>query len=120
MSSFSTIEADLSDLAQRALGMSRDRRAHVGDLPLRAGVLGRPSPADLVQLLDAAARGEGAGVCRHQQGAERLLQRLAVTPWLAVPAASSGLAYDVDVGLPQGSVQVAIRRHPAPYVWSVG
>lgn len=116
----SSTEFVLSDLAQRALGICRDRRAHPGDLPLRAGVLGRPSPADVVQMLDEAAQGVGAGVCLNRQAAERLLQRLAALPWLAEATEPTSLGYTLKVSLLQGEAKVMVRRQPAPHIWAVG
>jgi hypothetical protein len=116
----SSTEVGLSDLAQRALGMSRDRRAYPGDLRLRVGVQGRPSPEDVVQLLDAAASGQSCGLCRDPLGASRLLARLSTQPWQAEVGERSSLACTLAVELPQGAVKLVIRRHPEPHVWSVG
>ncbi len=112
---------DLSANGERALNLARDRRAFMGDLYMRAGVLGTPSPADVVCLLDDAAGRQSFGQCIHSAEANYLLQRMSVQPWAFEQAKGSSqhAVYEVAVQVGAGSRTLRVQRFPQPHVVAI-
>jgi len=109
----------LSPAGERALAMSRDLRAYPGDFFMRAAVQARPSPQDLVEMLDDAAGAQQGGVCLNRAHAERLLRQLGVQTWRVSPGLSRAGQYELVIPIATGQHTVSVRRFPQPHVFSL-
>jgi hypothetical protein len=112
---------DLSANGERALNLARDRRAFAGDLYMRAAVMGAPSPADIVCLLDDAAGRQALGQCVNTAQAANLLQRMGCQTWVLEQSkgAAQKAVYDVTVRAGAASRTLRVQRFPQPHVVAV-
>jgi len=112
-------EQDLSPDAVHALIMARDQRPYPGDFQLRVAVLARPSPGDVVRLLDKAAY-VGTTGCMGQSGARLALQQMARQSWsLDAPGGAKGGCFEIHLPLASGLRTVTVRRLPEPVIVAV-
>lgn len=109
----------LSPEGTRALAMSRDLRTYPGDFFMRAAVQARPSPQDLIEMLNDAAGAQQGGVCLNRAQAGRLLLQMGAQAWRVAPGQSSGGQYELVIPLVAGRHTVRVRRFPQPHVFSV-